>query len=85
MHCVNYSKFAIDEDLPGTHELGNSLSTDVFLLKVNSSSTDFVNERFRIEFNVVRESRSYLRLKAVLRTTDTGLTPALDAYKIRLG
>lgn len=80
----NYNYYALDKDTSGTHNGGN-LPTTVFLLKVNDQNPDFQNEEFVLKFKVINQKYKYLRLKAELSTEDQGITPALTAYKIKLG
>jgi hypothetical protein len=79
----NYTYFALDYDLPGTHPGGNN-PTRVFLLKVDNQNPDFQNEEFVLEFVVINQKYGYLRLKAELSTINAGNTPALTGYKIKL-
>lgn len=86
----DYSKYAIDYDAEDTGAtLGGSGGTKpvskVFLLKVDASNSDFINERFLLKCKVVDTLYKYLRLKAVFTTQDTSIVPYLSAYRIKLG
>jgi len=84
----DYSKFAIDYDAGDTSRSPSTagvLPTKVFLLKVNQSRSDFLNEKFTIRFHPVDAQYSYLRLRAILKTTDSTKTPLLGSYRIKLG
>lgn len=79
----NFTYYALDKDIPGTHTGGN-LPTNVFLLKVDDQNPDFQNEEFVLTFKVINQKYKYLRLKAELSTEDSGVTPALTSYKLKL-
>lgn len=79
----NYNVFALDKDAPGTH--GNSKPTKVILLKVDEDDSDMLNEKFVLKFTRINQLKKYLRLRADFSTSDTKITPALHAYKIKLG
>jgi len=86
---TNYEYYALDRDAPDTAVIIDGSTTskpsmDVFLLKANPSQTDFVNERFLIRFKATNTLYSYMRLKAVMKTTDVSLTPVLDSYRIKV-
>lgn len=86
----DYSKFAIDTDAKDAAAMLNGVTFNkdpsrVFLLKVDDTNPDFINEKFLLKFSSVSSLYKYLRFKAVLSTTDTELTPALEAYRIKLG
>jgi len=76
--------FARTKDLPGTRT-GDPDPTEAYTVKVDESSSDFMNEKFLIRFNQLNQMHSYLRFKAELMTHDTDRTPVLKAYKIKLG
>lgn len=80
----SYKYFALDRDVGETHTGGND-STRVFVLKVDDANPDFQNERFVLRFKLVNQKYTYIRLKAVLSTEDSKVSPALDSYKIKLG
>lgn len=81
----NYDVYALDKDAPGTHTDGNSKPTKVILLKIDEDDANFQNETFMIKFTRINQLKKYLRLRADFATTDTKVTPALHAYKIKLG
>lgn len=56
----------------------------VFLVKVDENSSDALDELYTIRLKAVNTSYKYLRLKAVLKTTDPALTPLVDAFRIKV-
>lgn len=87
---TDYEKFAIDTDSAdssGTIDgvVASKASMNTFLLKVNTNNADFVNEDFLIKFKSVNTEYKYLRLKAILKTTDSSITPVIDNYRIKIG
>ena len=79
-----YRFFALDYDAPNTHTGGNS-PTRVIVIKTDKIFADIENEKFYIKFNLINQRYKYLRLKAILSTTDTSVSPSLDSYLIKLG
>ena len=72
----DYTKFAIDKD---------TLSAlPVFVVKVDTSQADYLNERFLLRFKAANVLYKYITLKAVLATTDAALTPVLTGYRIKV-
>jgi hypothetical protein len=88
----DYGKFAVGLDVedPSRTIDGSAATTEeqapnkVFVLKVNENNTDFVNEQFVLRFKSANSLFKYLRLKAVLKTTNTAITPTLDSYRIKI-
>jgi hypothetical protein len=86
----DYSKFARDQDVEDTGRTSGGLPADntdpttVFLIKVDESRPDFVNEQFVLRFKAANSLFSYLRFKAALKTKDTNITPYLDSYRIKI-
>ena len=85
----DYAKFAIDKDMPDAAGLvGGTITAkeamSVILLKVDTGSSDFINERFIVKFKSANTLYKYLRLKAVLKTTKSTITPAIDSYQIKI-
>ncbi len=80
----NYQFYALDRDAPGTHS-SNNLGTRVFVIKIDNENPDFINEKFVLKFNLLGQRYKYFRLRADFSTTDARVTPALDAYKLKLG
>jgi hypothetical protein len=78
----DYTKFAIDLDISDTTPHGAS---SVFIVNVDNSIADFVNESFVIEFNLTDQLFTHLALKVEFRTDNSKLTPVLDEYSIKLG
>lgn len=78
------SVFALDTDGLNTHTDGN-LPTRVFLVKFDSNTTDFLNEKFLIKMTRHNTLYRYLRFKADLLTENSSATPVLTGYKIKLG
>ncbi|MBD3268451.1 hypothetical protein GF373_17425 [bacterium] len=85
----DYSRFAIDYDLPNSYNLpeggSNTYGNMVFLVKVDPNSADSVNEAFMIKFKMVDQKYKYLRLRADFETSSVKLTPVLNSYKIKIG
>lgn len=82
----DYTKYALDWDAADPSRSGvDKAATRVFLLKVDPSKADFLNEKFLIKFDISSARYKYLRLRAILRTTDSGVTPSFSGYKIKLG
>ena len=71
-------------DAQDTHT-GDNDPTKVFLIKVGNNSADLGNERFVIKFKLQNQLRSYFRLRADLTTSDSKVSPVIDAYKIKIG
>jgi len=85
----DYGKFAIDADAADSTGKIDGVTTaklpsSVFLLKVDENNPDFVNEDFLLKFKSANSLFKYLRLKAVLETTDPAITPFLDSYRIKI-
>jgi hypothetical protein len=84
----DYSRFSIDYDAEDASRYpgGAGISpTKVFLIKVDTSNSDFPGEKFLIRFHPVAVQYQYLRLRAILKTTDSGKSPFLGSYCLRLG
>lgn len=88
----DYNKFALDLDAEDTNRLLDGIaassiyqsSNTVFVIKVDESNPDFVNERFVLRFKSANSLFKYLRFKAVLETEDSTITPFLDSYRIKI-
>lgn len=85
----NYRVFARDFDVAdSTGSLNGSVTTKppavVFLVNINEDQTDFYNEQYLVKFRSVNSLFSRLRLKAILKTTDSNITPFLDNYRIKI-
>lgn len=88
----DYERFAIDLDAEDTSRLidglpagtGETGANRSFVLKVDENTSDFVNELFMLRFKSANSLFKYLRLKAVLATTDTAITPFVDSYRIKI-
>ena len=88
----DYSRFAKDIDGPDANRLINGVAADstlqgsntCFLVKVNENNSDFLNEKFTIRFTAANSQYKYMRFKAVLKTEVSGITPILDAYKLKV-
>lgn len=78
----DYTRFCKDLDAPTTTR---THPTSVFMMKINPEYSDFTNEKFIIKFKVAETQYTYLRLKAVLSTEDTSISPYIDSYRIKLG
>ena len=82
----DYERFALDWDAPDTASTGftNKPAAKVFLIKCDEAYSDFTNERFLVKFKSVDTLYQYLRLKAVLKTSDTTVAPYVDSYRVKL-
>jgi hypothetical protein len=65
----------------GTDAVPNS----AILLRRDLSSSDYANELCRITWRLGEGSFRYLRLKAELTTTDSGRSPMLSSYRVKVG
>jgi hypothetical protein len=79
-----YQYFALDRDVGTSHTGGNS-STRIIVVKVDETTTDFINEQFALRFNLINQRYSYLRFRADFLTNTTDDSPVLDSYKIKFG
>ena len=84
-----YNFFAIDRDLPDTAAIINGASSSrsaesVVLLHVDTSYSDFVNEKFTFRLKSLEQQYKYIWLKAVLSTESNGVAPSIDSYRIKL-
>jgi len=77
----DFSRFSLDKDMAETGEV----ASNVFLVRVDSSQADFVNENFTIRFKSAVSSYQYIWLKAALATTASSVAPALDSYRVKVG
>jgi hypothetical protein len=82
----DYERFAIDWSAPDSTATGytNKPASKVFLVKCDEGFSDFTNERFLVKFKSVDTLYQYLRLKAVLKTSDTTVAPYVDSYRVKL-
>jgi hypothetical protein len=80
---TDLNKFAIDFDLINSYD--NLYPNLVFVLKVDENFADALNEQFIIKFKMTDQKYTYLRIRADFQTTDSGLTPVLFSYKMKLG
>jgi hypothetical protein len=82
----DFERFAIDWDAPDSASSGytNKPAAKVFLVKCDEGYSDFTNERFLVKFKSVDTLYQYLRLKAILKTTDTTVAPYVDSYRVKL-
>lgn len=78
----DYSKFAIDvdADIPS---IPKGPST-IFVVKSNENYSDFLDELFTIRFDVKNQLYKYIKFQAQLNTQDSGVTPNLDGYKLKI-
>jgi hypothetical protein len=79
--AADYSKFAVDTDAVDTNKATPSL---VFVVKSNENVSDFLDELFTIRFTVESQTYNYIKFKAILSTLDTGISPYLVSYKLKL-
>jgi hypothetical protein len=76
-------KFAVDYDLAESYD--NATPNMLFVVKVDETLSDAINEQFLIKFKMVDQKYKYLRLRVDFNTSDINLTPVLMSYKIKLG
>lgn len=80
--------FLLDTDLADSGAIVAGLSSSrpsqtVILLRVDSSKSDFINEKFTLKFKVPEDRFQYVFLKAVL-TANNGVAPTIDSYRIKI-
>lgn len=88
----DYQHYAVDLDATDPNRLIDSIPASAdeqlpqrsFVLKVNENNPDFLNERFLIRFKSANSLFKYLRFKAELSTSDSAITPILDAYRLKI-
>jgi hypothetical protein len=85
----DYSRFARDLDAADTSRTidgaaDDTSSTTVFVMKIDESKADAINEKFLVKFKGVNSVFKYLRLKADLVTRDSNVAPFLDSYRIKI-
>lgn len=86
----DYERFAIDTDAPdvsrtSSGSVAGTSALKVFAIRVDNEVADFLDEQFYIRFRPVDATYSYLRLRAILKSKDSGLSPFLDGYQLRIG
>ena len=93
IHNVNtddYKRFALDFDAEDNSRLidgsvtSDTLSLKVFIIKVDESNPDFLNERFVLRFKAANVLYKYLWLKAILSTEDESKSPFLSSYRLKM-
>lgn len=57
----------------------------VFIVKIDSSFTDYVNEIFDISYRLRNQTFTELTLKAILSTRDSNYSPILSEYILKVG
>lgn len=57
----------------------------IFVLKVDSSFSDYANETFEISYRTRNNAYSSIMLKAYLSTSNASLTPVLKDYTLKVG
>jgi hypothetical protein len=85
--ATDYTKFALDFDAADTSRTPSGAGTNpttVFLVKVDPEKADFINEKFTIEFKAADTLYKYVRLRAVLQSKETGVSPLLTSYRIKM-
>lgn len=86
----DYKRFALDIDAEDTSRLingstaSNTLPLKVFIIKVDESNPDFMNERFVLRFKAANVLYKYLWFKAILSTEDESKAPFLSSYRLKL-
>jgi hypothetical protein len=86
----DYKRFALDIDAEDASRLINGSTTSsilplkVFIMKVDESNPDFMNERFVLRFKAANVLYKYLWLKIVLSTEDESKAPFLSSYRCKL-
>lgn len=85
----DYSKFAKDKDtrdasmLVGSNFLNKTENT-VFLVKIDDSNPDFINEQFLLKIKTINTLYKYIRFKATFNTIDSSIAPFLSSYRIKI-
>jgi hypothetical protein len=80
----DYQYYALDRDAPDAHTDGNE-ATRVFVVKIDHNNADLQFEHFVIRFNQINQRFEYFKLRADFTTSNAGVTPSLDGWKLRLG
>jgi len=85
----DYGKFARDLDAKDTGATIDGSAAEKpaltsFVLKVDESNPDFLNEWFTMKFKNGNTLYSYLRLKAEFATEDSDVTPYLSYYRLKV-
>jgi len=86
--ATDYARFALDYDASDTSRIppaAGTSATKVFLVKVDDTNSDFLNEAFTIRLRASDTTYKYLKLRAILKTTDSNVSPLLSSYRIKLG
>jgi len=94
-YCTRTSLFDLENNVSGygsfaVRGIGASDMNQVIsvMLRYDPTNVDFVNEKVFVKWKTAGSDSStykYVKLKAVLDTSDTSLTPAITSYRIKLG
>ena len=74
---TDYTKFARDLDIQDP-------ALSVFVIKADNTISDFPNEKFLLRFKSSDLPYSYIRLKAVLTSESSLVTPSFTGYRIKV-
>lgn len=83
----NYGQFAMDLDVEDILRAPSGISTTsntIFLVKVDPSKSDFLNEEFTLQFRPVNTEYEYIRVRAILKSTSEEKTPILSSFRVKV-
>ncbi len=78
----DYSVFAMDSDT--ADGITKSSSSYVFVVNLDKSNSDFLDELFTVNLKIINDTYRYIILKAEVSSSISGVTPLLDGYTIKL-
>lgn len=74
-----------DNDISVYTRAVDSNGNIAFLFKTNRSFSDYINEEFVVSYPLMNKTFTHIIFKAILRTTDSTVSPVLDSYLLKLG
>jgi hypothetical protein len=82
----DYSYFSVKGVGSYEHD-STTFAAIAVMVEYDSNNSDYTNELFAIKWRSgdSSENYKYVKLKAELETNDTGLTPVLTSYRLKLG
>lgn len=94
-YCTRTSLFDLENNITdyGYYAVRGIGASDInqiisIVLQYEPNNTDFVNEKIFVKWKTAGDQSStykYVRLKAVLSTSDSSVTPTITSYRIKLG
>lgn len=94
-YCTRASLFDLENNISdyGYYAVRGIGASDInqvvsVILQYDPKNTDFVNEKVLLKWKTAGSESSaykYVKLKAVLSTSDSSLTPTITSYRIKLG